>query len=169
VIVRREAEGDQESVFAVHAAAFGREPGVVPVEAPLVDRLRADGWIDELSWVTLVDGQVVGHVVATRSSVDGRPALGLGPLGVLPGFQRRGVGSALVHAVTGAADALGEPLIVLLGNPAYYSRFGFVLAAEAGVVPTVAEWVPHFQVRTLSSYEPSLRGLFRYARPFDLL
>jgi putative acetyltransferase len=56
--------------------------------------------------------------------------LGLGPLGVEPGWQRRGVGSALMHAILGGAEACGETLVGLVGDPAYYGRFGFAPAWE---------------------------------------
>ncbi|OLR93035.1 GNAT family N-acetyltransferase [Actinokineospora bangkokensis] len=166
--IRRERPSDAPQVHDVVEAAFAAEPAG---EAGLVDALRLDpGWIPALSWVAEDDGatgRVIGHVVCTRATVDGRPALGLGPLSVHPDHQRRGVGSALVHAVLGAADALDEPVVVLLGSPTYYSRFGFAPAADLGIEPPVAEWAPHFQVRTLSAWDGSLRGPFAYARPFD--
>ena len=69
--------------------------------------------------------------------------------------------------VLGAADALGEPVVALLGHTEYYPRFGFRPAEELGITAPVAEWGPHFQVRALSSHEPDLRGEFRYAQPFS--
>ena len=167
VLIRREVPGDVDAIRSVTEAAFAAKPAG---EHELVDWLRADeGWIPALSLVALAEGAVVGHVVCTRATVDGAPALGLGPLSVLPSHQRVGVGKALVHTVLGAADALGEPLVVLLGSPDYYSRFGFRLAAEYGITPPVAEWAPHFQARPLSAYDQALNGRFRYAEPFDRL
>jgi len=91
----------------------------------------------------------------------------LGPLSVDPPHQGRGVGSALMHAVLGAADALGEPLVVLLGNPRYYRRFAFVQGDSLGIEPPVPAWGPYFQARPLTAYDPSLQGPFRYAEPFE--
>jgi putative acetyltransferase len=93
--------------------------------------------------------------------------LALGPLAVRPDSQRRGVGSALMHAVLRAADALDEPLVALLGSPAYYSQFGFRPSGEYQIVPPRPEWRPHFQVRVLAGYRPSVRGMFTYPAPFE--
>ncbi len=172
MFVRRELPGDEEAIRRVHLSAFARDAaGEVPPEVGLVDALRAsDAWVPELSLVALagVNGDaVVGHVVCSRAWIGGRDALGLGPLGVLREHHNRGVGSALMHAVLGAADARDEPLVVLLGHPAYYPRFGFRLAQTYGISPPVAEWAPHFQARALTRYDATLRGAFEYAKPFN--
>lgn len=139
-------------------------------EAKLVDALRDDGdVIPALSLVALINEEVVGHVVCSRASIDGCPSVGLGPLGVLPAYQRRGVGQALMHGVLAAADALEEPAVLLLGDPGYYRRFGFVLAQPLGLLPTEPSWAEHFQVRPLSAWDGSLRGTFHYAPAFDRL
>jgi putative acetyltransferase len=164
VIVRRERPEDVALVWRLTRDAFDRD-----AEADLVDALRADGeaYINALSLVAEgPEGQVVGHVMCTRARIGEASALGLGPLSVAPDAQRSGVGSALVHAVLGAADALDEPVVVLLGDPAYYSRFGFVLASELNIEPPVAAWAPHFQVRTLAAWD-ARKGPFRYAAAFD--
>jgi len=164
VLIRRESGDDAAVIRAVTDAAFAR-----PVEAGLVDELRAGpAWIPALSLVaTTPDGEVIGHVVCTRAHVNEAPVLALGPLSVRPDRQRAGVGSALVHTVLGASDALGEPMVVLLGDPGYYQRFGFRLSSAYGIRPAVADWEPFLQVRALAGYQPSVRGGFRYAEPFD--
>ena len=171
MLIRRDLPEDHPVIRAVLAAAFADEapPGKAPVEIALVDALRSGSeWIPQLSLVAEADGgEVVGYVVCTRGWVDGHPALGLGPLAVLPDVQGRGVGAALMHAVLGAADALEEPLVALVGHTEYYPRFGFRPAAEMGVDPPVEDWAPHFQVRTLGAYAPGLRGVFRYAPAFN--
>jgi len=168
MLIRRESDDDVDAIRTVTARAFDGRPYSSGSEARLVDALRFDhGWIPALSLVAEVDGAVVGHVVCTRATVSGRPALGLGPLSVDPEWQRRGVGSALMHAVLGAADALDEPVVVLLGDPVYYRRFGFRLASEYGIDPPVPQWASSFQVRALSTHSADLRGPFEYAAPFQ--
>jgi putative acetyltransferase len=171
VFVRAEIPDDIPTIRDVTQAAFAK-PGTdaAVLEARLVDELRDDlGWIPALSLVAIVDGEVVGHVASTRGYVGDTPVLGLGPLSVRPDRQRRGVGLALMHTSLGAADALGEPLVALLGSREYYSRFGFVPAATLGIDAPDPNWSDYFQIRTLGAYRPATRGLFRYAEPFSRL
>ncbi|MDI2030979.1 N-acetyltransferase [Saccharopolyspora sp. TS4A08] len=169
MLIRRENAADITGIRRVHAEAFAdtENPQALPAEVGLVDALRASAaWLPELSLVAERDGEITGHVVCSRAHIGDAPALGLGPLGVHPAAQSTGVGSALMHAVLGAADALGEPLVVLLGHADYYPRFGFEPAAQLGITPPVPEWAPHFQARPLTTHDPSARGEFAYAAPF---
>lgn len=167
MLIRRELPGDPDAIRAVHTAAFHKADRPV-VEAQLVDDLRAipGDWIPALSVVAVVGDEVVGHVCCTRAHIDGHPALGLGPLGVRPDHQNRGVGHALVHAVLGAADALDESIVVLWGHPTYYPRFGFRPATDLGVHPATGPGTEAFQARTLTAYRPGIRGTFHYSTAF---
>ncbi len=160
MLIRRETPADIDAIRTVTNLAFKNGP-----EAELIDWLRADsGWIPELSLVA--DG-VIGHVVGTRGYIgDDFPALGIGPVSVHPDHQRSGVGKALMHAVLGAAEARGELAVILLGDPRYYSRFGFRLASEFGITPPDPAWGPHFQARLFGEVPA---GPFRYAEPFTRL
>ena len=171
MLIRRETAADLDAIDAVHRAAFADQaPGGEPVEVGLVRSLREDsGWVSGLSLVAERDGTVVGHVVCTEGSLSGATAVGLGPIGVLPEHQHHGVGGALMHAVLGAADALGYEVVVLLGHLDYYPRFGFVPADSVGITPTDPTWGEHFQARRLGTWTPAVRGTFHYAAPFDAL
>ena len=173
MLIRREHSGDVDVVQAIVAAAFARPntPQQVPVEVALLGELRADkSWLPALSLVAAdpVSGEAVGHVVCTRGTIDVSPVLALGPLAVRPDWQRRGVGAALMHAVLGAADALEERLVGLLGDPEYYTRYGFRASTEYGILPPNPQWGKHFQVRTLSAYR-TMPGTFTYAEQFNEL
>lgn len=172
MFVRREVAADVPAVRALTAAAFAtmgdNADRDVPVEVPLLDALRdCGGWIPELSLVAVdTEDRPIGYVVCTRGQVANTPALGLGPIGVHPDQQGAGVGSALMHAVVAAAEARDEPLIAVLGEPAYYSRFGFRPSTDHHITPPEAAWGAYFQTRPLAAHDPSLRGEFSYAQPF---
>ncbi|WP_265445403.1 GNAT family N-acetyltransferase [Flexivirga meconopsidis] len=164
MLIRRELPADESALRAIHDAAFGADQSV---ESRIVDDLRGAGdVIPQLSLVAELEGRPIGHVLISRAKLGDDKSLGLGPLGVLPDAQRQGVGAALMHAVLAAADAMGYPEVVLLGNPSYYSRFGFRLAGELGIEPPVVQWAPHFQVRTLAAWDDRRRGSFSYAPAF---
>jgi putative acetyltransferase len=173
VLIRRERPADLRAIQAVHTSAFGdpARPNSTAPEVGLVDALRiSDAWLPELSLVAEgMKGPVVGHVLCSRGWVDGVPALGLGPLGVRADQQRQGVGTALMYAVLGAADALGEPFVALVGDLGYYRRFGFRPARDYGIRAPVAGWEAEFQIRVLSGYVGTARGTFTYAAPFSEL
>jgi putative acetyltransferase len=171
VLIRREGAADIAAVRAVTGAAFARPEasGPEPPEVRLLDELRgSQAWRPELSLVAEAeDGEVVGHVLGTQAHVAELAVIAIGPVSVRPGRQRAGVGGALMHTVLGAGDALGEPMAVLLGDPGYYRRFGFRLSSAYQVTPPQAGWEPYLQVRELSGYRAGMRGMFRYAEPFD--
>jgi putative acetyltransferase len=172
--VRQARPDDFDAVRRVDTEAFARPglSGTRPPEVALVDELRASpAFIPEFSLVADNGHLVVGHVIATRATVgpDASPALGLGPLGVLPSHQRQGVGVSLMEAIISVAEARNEPMIVLLGDPAYYHRFGFELCSDFGIDPPDPSWASHFQIRPGRAYDPGVRGLFSYAEPFSHL
>jgi putative acetyltransferase len=173
MLIRRETSNDIGAIRSIIGAAFMRSecPGRLPPEVTLLEELRASSdWLPALSLVAVnSDGEIAGHVLCTRGRVDSAAVLALEPLAVDPGQQRLGVGRALMYAILGAAEALDEPFVGVLGDPGYYSRFGFRLAEEYGIKPPVPEWRPYFQVRALSAYSPLVHGTFTYPAPFGRL
>ncbi|MFE3544112.1 GNAT family N-acetyltransferase [Nocardia sp. NPDC059177] len=175
MLIRREIPADAAAIAAVHRGAFAShyadDPAVTePPEVALIDALRADeSWMPTLSLVALENDTVLGHILLTRAGIGPFPVLALGPLGVVPDRQKSGIGSALMHAALGAADAMDEPVVGLVGDPTYYSRFGFVPGARLGIVPDEAAWAEYFQVRPLTAYDSAVTGEFRYPAPFYAL
>ena len=168
MLIRRETAKDLTAVRSLVGAAFGRASAAAePIEVDLLDSLRAsEDWLPALSLVAeTTAGDVIGHVVCSRAVIDHIAVVGLGPLAVRPDHQGEGVGSALMHAVLAAAEALDIPAVVLLGSPDYYRRFGFRSAAELRVQSPDPDWGHYFQVRPLGA-RPCPEGAFRYAAPF---
>lgn len=169
--VRPQQAGDYEAIRQIYAAAFARpdDPESVPLEVDIFEALwDAGDAIPELSFTALQDGAPVGHVTASRATVAGDSVVAVGPIGVLPERQGVGIGSALMQALLTAADAVEVPLIVLLGSPQYYGRFGFRPAEELGVMSPEPKWGAAFQARPLTAYTPALAGQFAYAPAFSL-
>jgi putative acetyltransferase len=175
LIVRGQQADDYEAIRHVYAEAFRRprfrrpqDPGSVPPEVGLFEALwEAGDTIPEVSFTALTDGEVVGHVTASKATVATEPVVAVGPIGVLPKHQGIGIGSALMEELLAAADAAGVPLIGLLGSPQYYGRFGFRPATELGVMPPEPTWGDALQARPLTAYTESVAGRFQYASAFS--
>lgn len=169
--VRTEEPGDAEGIDRVLRRAFQGDNA-----ADLVRTLRSQGGYDAgLSWVALESEpvpRIVGHVLFSpiaivRGDVPA-PALALGPLGVMPDRQRHGVGSAIVEAGLKASRDAGHGIVLVLGDPAYYSRFGFALASEARIEPPDPDWAGAFQVLGLMPRAlDGVRGMARYPSAWD--
>ncbi len=131
VVIRPETVEDFPAVRLVNEQAFAR-----PNEADLVAALR-DNAAPIISLVAVLDGRVVGHIFFSPVTVEAEDgsfaAMGLGPMAVLPAYQSQGVGSALVRAGLAACHDMGEDIVVVLGHPGFYPRFGFVPARPRGL------------------------------------
>lgn len=151
VEIRLETDADRAAVRAIVTAAFGQSG-----EADLVDQLRA-GSEPCLMLVAELDGEVAGHVCFSPVRVGGREFAGLAPVAVAPDVQRRGIGSALIRAGLERCLERGWAAVFLVGDPAYYSRFGFALATPRGFSYGEPYFDRHLQVVELR--EGALRGL----------
>jgi putative acetyltransferase len=143
------------------------------IEGRIVDDLRDTEWW--LPWGSLVaevgDGRIVGHLLMSRGRLEGsgathRPILVIGPVGVRPEDQRRGIGAALMRAAIGAATERGEQLICLVGHADYYPRFGFEPARGIGVDGPKAWPDMNWLALRLPTWTADLRGLVRFPPAF---
>lgn len=120
--IRPETQNDARRIREIHDEAFGRD-----AEGRLVDRLRDEGLITE-ALIALSD-RVVGHVVFSKLQLKGTrstiSAVALAPVAVVPAHQRRGVGSALIREGLRRCAIRGYAAALVLGDPAYYTRFAF--------------------------------------------
>ena len=164
ITVRPESAADASAVRRVHQQAFGGA-----AEAALVNALRTQGYV-RLSLVAVAEGQLVGHVLYSRAVIStptsGVAALALAPIAVLPEYQCRGIGSMMLEASLQASVQLGERIVIVLGEPAFYGRFGF--SAKLAEPLTSAYAGPYFQALELAP--EALRGIagpVEYPPPFS--
>jgi len=126
--IRAETPEDNESVHRVNELAFS-----TPSEANLVDALRKTAR-PYISLVAIDEEQAVGHIffspVTIESATDSFTAMGLAPMAVLPERQRQRIGSLLVREGLKECQRIGHDVVVVLGHPEYYPRFGFVRASS---------------------------------------
>lgn len=125
-VIRQELSSDVAAIHALTVAAFLNAPHTAHTEQFIVDALRRAGSLT-ISLVAEQDGEVVGHVAVSPVTIsDGSGGwYGLGPISVRPELQRRGIGSLLMEAALGLLQERGAAGCALVGDPAYYSRFGF--------------------------------------------
>lgn len=163
--IRTEQPEDAAEIFAVIEAAFGDAD-----VARFAEQIRASpSYVPELAFVAEENAELIGHTMLSRVEVMGQEieVLILTPMSVRPDRQRRGVGVALVQAALDAGEERGEPLVLVEGIPAYYPRFGFRSANDLGLA-CPDEGVPDeaWMVRTLSAFDPMLRGQIVYPQHF---
>jgi len=154
--IRPESSNDYQAIREVHIAAFANHPYSHQTEHLIVEALRANGALT-VSLVAEMEGKVVGHIAFSPATIDGASQqwFMVGPVGVLPALQRQGIGSKLVKEGLEAIRALEAKGCMLVGEPAYYTRFGFAhnpaltlegVPREVFLCLPMTEHVPHGKV-----------------------
>lgn len=166
--VRAEIPADSPAIRAIHLLAFP-----TPQESELVDRLRNNG-AASLSMVAEYQRAVIGHVLFSPVQLGEGPAavdgLGLAPVGVLPHRQKQGVGTLMISEALRKLAADKCPFVVVLGDPAFYARFGFRPAREFGVHCKWEALADAFMLLPIDIDRVSrASGLARYRDEFDSL
>jgi putative acetyltransferase len=161
ISIRPEREGDAAAIYAVHAASFPSD-----AEARLVDLLRAGNYLC-VSLVAELDGNIIGHIAFSPvTTPNGVVGAGLAPVAVVPPHQRRGVAAELVRVGLAACRAAGCGWAVVLGEPAYYSRFGFKPASEFGLTDEYHGGNAFQALELVPGGMPVGAGLVRYSAEF---
>ncbi len=149
--IRQTTQADLEDILFVEGAAFNRD-----AEADLTRALLSDPSAEpRLSLIAHVNGQPAGHILFTKGTLTNHPEVTLSflaPLAVVPKYQRKGIGGALIKKSLELLTEANVDLVVLLGHPAYYPRFGFQPAFKLGFEPTYpipAEVADAWMVRAL--------------------
>lgn len=162
--LRLEKPADRVGIHAVHEASFPTTD-----EAELVDGLRTAGRLT-LSLVAEEQGQVVGHVAFSPVSLQGTSdGVGLAPVAVLPEFRRRGIAEELIRLGLTHCKKLGHGFVVVLGEPHYYRRFGFLPASRWGLRDEYGGGEAFQALELRTGAIPSAGGLVRYAPEFGKL
>lgn len=161
VKLRPEDAADREAIRTVHTKSFPTAD-----EANLVDALRAAGHLT-ISLVAEEHGEVVGHVAFSPVTVGDVEGIGLAPVAVLPAFRRRGIADQLIRA--GLSRCEGWGFVVVLGDPAYYRRFGFEPAARWKLRDEYGGGDASQAMELRAGAIPDGGGLVRYAPEFAAL
>jgi putative acetyltransferase len=160
--LRSEQPADIDAIRRLNEAAFP-----TPAEARLVDLLREAGRLT-LSVVATTEGQIVGHVAFSPITLDGKEfGLGLAPLAVDAAYRRHGIGAAIVEHALANCREMGTPLVVVLGEPHYYSRFGFEPASRHCLVDEYGGG-DAFQALWLDPTQLCPSGTVKYAPEFSI-
>lgn len=165
--IRPETPVDYDAIASLDAITMRKN------EAELVKLIRtSDYYVPDLALVAEEDSQIVGHIVFSYVELEGattRRVLALAPMAVLLERQRSGIGSALIEAGFKRSEAIGEPLVLVLGHASYYPRFGFEAARPYGIEPPWPDLPDDvWMMKRLSSYSPDIHGTVRYPLAFEV-
>ena len=161
MLTRLEEPSDAQAIHTLLATAFPTD-----AEAKLVDALRASGRL-LLSLVAEVEGEIVGHVAFSPTTVDGKPmGWGMAPVAVKPDFQRQGVGGRLIQEGLWRAAAIWVPFVVVLGHPKYYPKFRFKKASDFGLRNVYGADEAFMVVELYEGALPTGGGLVEYCEEF---
>jgi putative acetyltransferase len=165
VAIRYETSEDYAAVYEVNRRAFGREN-----EALLVDALRREG--GAISLVAEAQGRVIGHILFSPIRIETQDgsaaAMSLAPMAVLPEFQNQGAGSALVRGGLEECQRQGHEILIVLGHPNFYPRFGFSPARPQGIEPPFHAPDEAWMVLALQpSALEGVHGMVKYLPAFD--
>lgn len=162
-IIRQESPADVAAIHAVTEAAFLNAPHADHTEQFVVRALREAGALS-ISLVATQAGVVIGHVAVSPVTISGGVSgwYGLGPISVIPDMQGQGIGTLLMRAALSQLQAMRASGCVLLGDPAYYSRFGFKAESSLSLPD-----VPPEYFQALSFGQPLPSGVVSYHAAFS--
>ena len=169
MIIRKEETKDYEIVYLVVQRAFNSAEHAGGNEQDLVNALRkSKAFVPELSLVADINGKIVGHVMFTKAMVGDTAVLSLAPVSVLPEYQRKGIGSALIKEGHRIAEKLGYGYSIVLGSEEYYPRMGYLPAEKFGIKPPFDVPGENFMACRLKEDAPDIQGIMKYAKEFGI-
>lgn len=170
LIIRQENKNDYEEVYNVIKTAFETAEHSDGNEQDLVVALtKSDNFIPELSLVAVMDNKIVGYILFTKIKIGKQEELALAPIGVLPEYQKQGIGRTLIQEGNKKAKELGYHYSVVLGSDKYYPKFGYVSAKEYGIVAPFDVPDENFMAIKLNDTDIEIKGIVQYAKEFGIL
>ena len=167
--IRTEREEDYSQIYEVVKKAFEKAEHSDGNEQDLVEKLRKNkAYINSLSLVCEDNDKIVGYVMFTKNKIGKVTGLTLAPLAILPKYQHRRLGTLLVKSGLKIAKELGYEYVVVLGNPKYYNRFGFVTSKEFGIKSPFDVPSKNFMALNLIDNDDreDLNAVIEYPKPF---
>lgn len=169
MFIRQEEIKDYKIVYSVIKKAFSCAQHTDGNEHNLVDALRSSkAFIPELSLVAEINGKIVGHIMFTKANIDNNVVLALAPLSVLPEYQKKGVGTALIKEGHKIAKKLGYGYSIVLGSEKYYPKTGYLPASRFGIKPSFDVPEENFMVYKINKDAFNIHGIVKYAKEFGI-
>ena len=167
--IRQANKNDYEEVYNVVKTAFETAEHCDGNEQDLVVALRKGyNFIPELSLVALEDNKIVGYILFTKIRIGEYEEVALAPLGVLPKYQKKGIGSKLIKEGHIIAKKLGYHYSVVLGSEKYYPRLGYKEAIEYSIEAPFEVESKNFMVIKLNDPKEEIKGVVQYAKEFGI-
>lgn len=163
--IRKENKNDYKEVYEVVKTAFESAEHSDGNEHDLVDLLRkSDNFIPELSLVATSNGKIVGYIMFTKVKIGDSIQLALAPLAVLPEYQRKGIGSALIKE----GHKIANDYSIVLGSEKYYPKMGYLPAINYGIMPSFEVPDENFMACKLNENTVNISGIVEYAKEFGI-
>ena len=167
--IRQENKNDYKEVYNIIKTAFktakesdGNEQDLV------VDLRKSESFIPELSLVAVKNERIVGYILFTKIKIGEHEELALAPLGILPEYQRQGIGSKLVEHGHEIAKKLGYHYSIVLGSEKYYPKFGYIPAIQYGIKAPFEVPSENFMAIKLNDTNKEIKGTVKYAKEFGI-
>ncbi|WP_251441531.1 GNAT family N-acetyltransferase [Veillonella intestinalis] len=169
MIIRQEKPSDYETVYQLIIEAFKEAEHSDGNEQNLVVALRqSQSFEPKLSLVAEINNIIVGHILFTKVEVGKKVALALAPLSILPDYQKRGIGLALIKEGHTIAKQLGYTYIIVLGHPQYYPKAGYQLAKNYNLKAPFEILDEYFMAIKLDSQAEPIEGIVTYDPVFNI-
>lgn len=167
--IRQETKKDYEEVYNVVKTAFETAEHSDGNEQELVVALRkSNSFIPDLSLIAVQDNKTIGYILFTKIEIGEYEELALAPLGILPEYQRQGIGKRLIEEGHKIARKLGYHYSIVLGSEKYYPKFGYIPASQYGIIAPFEVQNKNFMAIKLNYSNKEISGIVKYAKEFGV-